>query len=62
MRRQVSCSSVRNIFSFPSSYNDHVRRDKETGARDQKPSVSFLLFHIACSKKVVKLIYLNMGV
>lgn len=62
IRRQVSCSSVRNIFSFPSSYNDHVRRDKETGAQDQKPSVSFLVFHIAWSKKVAKLKCLNIVV
>lgn len=62
IRRQVSCSSVRNTFSFPSTYNDHVRRDKETGAQDQKPSVSFLVFHIAWSKKVAKLMCLNMGV
>lgn len=34
--RQASCGSVGNIFSFPFSYNDHVRRDKGTGAQDQK--------------------------
>lgn len=61
-RRQTSCSSVRNVFSFPFSYSDHVRRDKESGTQDKKRSVSFLIFHIAWSRKVAMLICLNMEV